>query len=906
MAFALLLSLAEPASAQEVHYTYDADGRLIAQGPAVSGVAITGFAPAYGSGGVSVSIQGQGFDPVASNNQLSFGGVAAVVDSARPDLLTAKVPASAVTGPIAVVAGGKRAQSATDFVIFPPGTDLSGIVGRATLPIDGVFHPYSSLAGRSYALSYSAASGSYVSVDLNWDLCSGLNSAGLSYKLYSPAGDTLASGELTQNSPTLPLPAAAVAGTYTLLVSAPNAWNCQLAAQLDGKVSPDDSPIHLVTSLPFHTKRILFDVPDGGALGVASSDIVTMPAGGALVMSFNGPSGESAGSYACGYPGYGDCQGQIVYRPAGTYAAILQPYDSRTSTIDTKFWLTNYVDGGAFEPNSTVRTVIEKPGQVVRYTFHGHTGQMLRLITTDRALGPGTWYDIITGKSPAGDCIFDNNYYCNISAPTAPYDFAPLRYDGVYTLFYYLKSLGAAAPTGALTMTLSDTVDTTMPSGADHVDVTSTVNGQQVRVPILVKEGEDVSVALTDINSQPSPFYIEGDLYRPDGSLVTSIYCGTGWGSCFTTLEGAAPGSYYLLLKEADTRTRSFSARVWRVPFAEGGQLSINSTVNVSSTLPGQVVRYTVPASEGQRLHLWLDNVHPGPSGQQMNLTGKNPSGQCIFDNNYYCNFGTSSHGLYDMQPLRMTGNYELLAYVSSNGDQASYGTASITLSDTKAIPTSPGEWSTPVAADFQGQTARGVLHVADGESFTLAATDVLPTNTDGLLINLYAPDGSLARNFYCGYSGGCSMSVLEASAGAWTIEAASMNGYGNTFSTTLWKSEIVDGGALMPGVPLALSVTRPGNLVKVTVSGKAGDSFTLGVDGQVLGAGGGRAGISGRGADGACAFANNYYCDVSNGYTGTIGPLAADSTRDIYFYVSGDGTRAAVGSATVTLTPVH
>jgi len=905
-AFVLISCLIPAAFAQDVHYTYDADGRLIAQGPVIDGVAVTGFAPGYGSTATSVSIQGQGFDPVPSNNQLSFGGVSAVVDSARPDLVTAKVPASAVTGPIAIVVGGKRAQSPHDFVVLPAGTDLSGLVGGTSMPLDGQFHAYSSLAGRGYALSFPATVGGYISVDMDATRCAGLTPAGLTYKLFAPNGSAAVSGSLVSTSPTLLLPRTALSGTFTLVLSAAQAWTCPFAAQADATIKADDSPIRLATTLPFHRKRVAFDVPDGGAFGVATSDLVTAPAGGALSMSFNGPSGESAGSFACGYSGYGDCQGQIIYRPAGSYTATLAPYDTRTQTIDTRFWLTNYVDGGAFEPNSTVHTVIAKPGQVVRYTFHGHVGQLLRLLTTDRSLGAGAWYDVITGKNPAGDCIFDNNYYCNISAPTTPYDFAALRYDGVYTLFYYLKSLGTTAPVGSLTMTLSDTIDAPIPSDADHIDVATTVNGQQVRVPIEVKAGEDISVSLTDISSQPSPFYISAQLLRPDNSVLTNFTCGTGYGSCLTTLEGAAPGTYHLLLKEADKRTQTFSAKVWRVPFVDAGAMAINSTTNVATTLPGQVLRYTVSGSAGQLLHFYLENVHPGVGGQNMTITGKNPAGQCFFDNNYYCNYAASSSGLYDVAALRLDGTYKLLVYFASNGNQAAFGTGTINLSDTKAISVAPGEWSASLAADRNGQTARGVIDVLAGESFTLATTDVLPTNTDGLRINLYAPNGSLARNFSCGYSGGCSTSVLNATAGSYTVEATSMNGRGNTFATTLIKSEVVDGGSITPGVPLRLSVDRPGNLVRFTISGKAGDSFSIGVTAPVLGPKAGKAGVSGRGADGVCAFYNNYYCDVSTGGTATIGPLSANTTRDIYFYVSGNGTSAATGAATVTVSRVN
>lgn len=78
----------------------------------VSGVSITGIAPAGGGVGTVVTIGGSGFDAQAGANAVTFsGGAAATVTHAGATQLTVLVPAGAVSGPITVSNSRGSAQS---------------------------------------------------------------------------------------------------------------------------------------------------------------------------------------------------------------------------------------------------------------------------------------------------------------------------------------------------------------------------------------------------------------------------------------------------------------------------------------------------------------------------------------------------------------------------------------------------------------------------------------------------------------------------------------------------------------------------------------------------------------------------------------------------------------------------
>ena len=110
-------------------YTYDAVGNILKISRTTiaspTTLAILNFTPSQGGVGTSVIIQGQGFNPTATLNTVSFNGASAPVVSATASTIVATVPVGATTGPITVTANGQTASSDTNFTFIPAPAVLS-------------------------------------------------------------------------------------------------------------------------------------------------------------------------------------------------------------------------------------------------------------------------------------------------------------------------------------------------------------------------------------------------------------------------------------------------------------------------------------------------------------------------------------------------------------------------------------------------------------------------------------------------------------------------------------------------------------------------------------------------------------------------------------------------------------
>jgi hypothetical protein len=85
-----------------------------------SALEITDFNPKTGKVGAEIWIDGKGFDPVISNNKISFNGVLAtkILATSTVTQLKVLVPAAATTGKISIVALAEKDTSAVDFTLL--------------------------------------------------------------------------------------------------------------------------------------------------------------------------------------------------------------------------------------------------------------------------------------------------------------------------------------------------------------------------------------------------------------------------------------------------------------------------------------------------------------------------------------------------------------------------------------------------------------------------------------------------------------------------------------------------------------------------------------------------------------------------------------------------------------------
>jgi YD repeat-containing protein len=127
-------------------YNYDAVGNLIAIEPlpARGPVDIFFVEPNRGVVSTPVTLYGIGFDAMPAQNEVTFNGVRAVVESSTTNSIRTRVPARATTGPIRVTSPRGMAVSRSSFTITIQCVELSsGVLGK----VDSAPGPLGTLLG---------------------------------------------------------------------------------------------------------------------------------------------------------------------------------------------------------------------------------------------------------------------------------------------------------------------------------------------------------------------------------------------------------------------------------------------------------------------------------------------------------------------------------------------------------------------------------------------------------------------------------------------------------------------------------------------------------------------------------------------------------------------------------------
>ena len=120
--------------------------------------ALSGFTPAGGLSGTTVTLSGINFSTTPGQNAVTFNNVPATVTQASSTSLTVTVPAGATSGPIKVTTGGKSATSEGQFIVAAP-VNVRGVIRTtAEAPIAGA---RVELADNAAIFATTAADGSF-------------------------------------------------------------------------------------------------------------------------------------------------------------------------------------------------------------------------------------------------------------------------------------------------------------------------------------------------------------------------------------------------------------------------------------------------------------------------------------------------------------------------------------------------------------------------------------------------------------------------------------------------------------------------------------------------------------------------------------------------------------------------
>jgi YD repeat-containing protein len=339
------------------------------------GPMITSFSPSMANTGASVTISGSGFD-VITNDQVEFGGIPAVVNSASPTSIYATVPANAVTGPISVTTPLGVSTSSSEFFVIPAGYVASQVDFTEQMAIGG--SPYTGTivnGGDVGIVVFNASAGQQLSLNVT-----GSTIASAIVSVWSPNGIEIASGTIGVGSTILDNLTASTGGSYMILAASAGSSDTgsltfNLSQGSSGATGAGNTSSGQISiSVPGQTASAYFEGTAGQLAGVQLTSSTFTDCDTLSILNPDGSTLTSGGP--CDESSY--FLGPATLPSTGTYTVLFSSGGSTTGTANMKISLfTNQVIPVSPPYPGTIGTQfsISIPGQRGELTFSGMSGE---------------------------------------------------------------------------------------------------------------------------------------------------------------------------------------------------------------------------------------------------------------------------------------------------------------------------------------------------------------------------------------------------------------------------------------------------------------------------------------------------------------------------------------------------
>ncbi len=661
-------------------YTYDAVGNLLSiTRPPAGTVSILEFSPNAGPTGSVVTISGTGFSTTASQNTVTFNGVTATVLSASSNMLTVTVPASATSGPINVTTPGGSATSAEPFAVTAGSAPtITGFSPAIVAPSSGV-----TITGTNFQptltnnrLSFNVTFGQ-VNTATPTTLGATVPALGTTGRiaLVTPGGAATTASYLWVAPP--PYVATDVTGTAALTLGVAATATVGTA----GKIA-----------------LFAIDAAAGQRIAVNVSDTITTYND----ITVKDPVGANVGSTTVSSsPVFFDT---VAVTKTGTVTVLVDPQGSGTGDVTATAYVFADVSATvtAGGPPVTVSTTV--PGQQVRVTFQGTTGQRVALQLTGGTMG-APYVSIV---NPDGSVLAAAFAYNSAGF----FDTMTLG-NGLYTVL--IDPSGTA--TGNISLLLhvvpADVSGSIVAGGASQ-NLTIATPGQNGVLTFTGSAGQRVSLLMpnpamtgcTDVSIRKP---------APDETVLASDFCVASVTRFLDTVTLPTSGLYRLVVNPSTSHTGSLTLTLHDVPPDLNLTIAADGVaVNASFTVPGQNGVLTFTGTTGQRVSLW---VASGTLQGCTDVTIRGPVPATTVVTSYYCPH--VSGYLFEPFTLPAGGTYR----IEVNPSAANTGARAFTLYTVPADATGtvsvqgaqvalliPGQQAHLTFAGTQGQTVQ--VHV--------------------------------------------------------------------------------------------------------------------------------------------------------------------------------------------------
>ncbi|HZE71919.1 MAG TPA: IPT/TIG domain-containing protein [Pyrinomonadaceae bacterium] len=432
-------------------YTYDAVGNLLSISRFNSSVvSIIHFSPNKGPVGTPVTIYGTSFSTTASQNTVTFNGVAATVTSASATQIVTSVPAGAATGPISVTSPTGSATSTNPFTI-----------STSTAPTITNFTPTIGTQGTSLSITgtnfETTASNNWVTLNNRYSLVSAATSTTISTSV--PSLST--SGRVSVGTPA----GKAVSAADFFVPPAPFTAG---EVEVTGRTAVGESKTVTITT----GNKIGLIVFDGTALQRVSLVANSFSMTGSSVTIYNPDGTQLAGSY---FYSSGSLLETPVLPATGTYTILIDPENTNTGSITFTLYNATDVTSTITPGGPAVTVTTTSPGQNAMLTFGGTAGQRVSLkLSNSTFTGCYAVNDVV--KNPDGTTL-TSGALCSAAGFV---DAVALPVTGTYTVLIDPQGITTGSQTLLLIDVPADVTASITPGGAS-VTLTTTTPGQNAR-----------------------------------------------------------------------------------------------------------------------------------------------------------------------------------------------------------------------------------------------------------------------------------------------------------------------------------------------------------------------------------------------------------------------------------------
>jgi len=568
-----ILPFAATAAGNIVQYQYDAAGNIIGiQRLPCAILSITGFSPASGAVGDSVTISGTGFSATPGSNAVTFNGTAATVSSSTATSITTTVPSGATSGRIRVTVAGVTATSATDFVVTTPGA-----------PTITSFTPTSGAAGTSVSVTGTNFNTSSTTVKLNG--VTATSSVSRTTALSFTVPGAAASGRITATTT-----AGTGSSTADFIVPPPGVALSDIAASI--RIGAGNGNSHVAVGTNAKSALVLFDGTANAYYTLQFASFGTSPTTANVPYKIVSPDNSVlvSGSISMGLT-------KTIRLPilpsTGTYTLVLSPTNA---TLDTQVRLE--ADPVLTLDGAAVALTQDYPWQNSRLVFTATAGQRVGAGISSLTFGPPTSGAMTFQIARASDgSILANQGGC--SGPTCD---AELVAPTTGTYFVYVNSATNLFTKGSVQIS-SPASGTLTADTAQSVTLSRT--GQDAAYSLTVSSGDSYGIDISAFALTPSGNSVAAAVLNPSGTQIASAAT-TPPSLVFMELGSlSTAGTYVVTLDPALGASGTF-----KITAKQGTVLqTTNAFTSFTTTGASEAARFRFTAPGGQDLTVGMTGL---------------------------------------------------------------------------------------------------------------------------------------------------------------------------------------------------------------------------------------------------------------------------------------------------------